>query len=155
MEIAAIVALLKKVVQHESAWFVSHGVSVNFVGDLSFFSNDLQVLMREFTSLTQGGQALRLNVALNYSGKHDILQTIKQNPDCNIQELDNCFAVKNIDLIIRTSGEQRLSDFCLWQSAYSELFFSDKLWPDFTSVDFIAALSWFKSRNRRYGEVCE
>ena len=104
-----------------------------------------------------------MNIALNYGGREEILNAVKQikksdiNPDDITEELFSEYLyTKNqpdIDLLIRTSGEQRLSNFLLWQNSYSELWFTNKLWPDFSKKDLYSAIADFQKRNRRFGGV--
>lgn len=155
VEIQALIGILHSVLQNELEWFCERHVAVNFIGDLSYFSNETRVGLKQFTEQTNQGSALKLNIALNYSGKHDILELIRENSHASLAEIEAKFLIKDIDLLIRTSGEQRLSDFCLWQLAYAELYFTEVLWPDFAATDFEKALLWFKKRERRFGEAHE
>ncbi|KAK4441294.1 Dehydrodolichyl diphosphate synthase 2 [Sesamum alatum] len=125
-------------------------------------------LVEEKTKCNKG---LHLIIAMNYSGRYDILQATRRiarkfkdgiivgdedEIDENVMENElqtNCAEFPCPDLVIRTSGEQRLSNFMLWQLAYSELFFSNKNFPDFSEQDYVDALVWFQKRNRRFGGV--
>lgn len=151
-----------------------NGVRLRFTGERAALSPALQDKMKAAELLTQGNQRLTLNLMMNYGGKWDILQAAKtMSSDVISGQLaldhidESTFAsylsvadLPDPDLLIRTSGEQRISNFFLWQFAYTELYFSDIFWPDFTVEEFDKALTWFSARERRYGKtskqvVCE
>lgn len=141
------------------------GVSIRFTGDRSQLSEALCNQMQTAEALTNTNLKLTLNIALNYGGKWDIVQAAKtlasqvasgEVPIENIDEMAfakllNTYGLPEPDLFIRTSGEQRISNFFLWQLAYTELYFSDMLWPDFSASEFEQALACFSMRKRRYG----
>ncbi len=143
------------------------GVSVRFLGDRSQLSKALCEEMQAAEQLTIDNSKLILNFALNYGGKWDIIQAAKalmrdvSEGLISIDDIDETgFAAKlntqelpDPDLFIRTSGEQRISNFFLWQLAYTELYFTEVYWPDFTAVEFEKALDCFSIRQRRYGHV--
>ena len=152
LEINALLLLLEQVLIQESVWFKQKSIKVEFIGERSVFSKTMQNLLHKFEEHTRSGQKLSLKVALNYSGKQELLTIMPQalkahDPDSFLEQ-----NLPAIDLLIRTSGEKRVSDFCLWQLAYSELYFTDCLWPDFSEAEFDAALSWYQARDRRFGE---
>ncbi len=142
-----------------------HGVRLRFTGDRSQLSNELCKEMQAAETLTEKNSQLTLNVVLNYGGKWDIVQAAKtlarrvSNAEMSLDEIDeNTFesvlsthGLPQPDLFIRTSGEQRISNFFLWQLAYTELYFSEKHWPDFSADEFDKALACFSMRKRRYG----
>ncbi len=146
-----------------------HGICLRFTGDRSNLSDSLCTEMRAAEALTGKNTQLILNIALNYGGKWDIMQAakalVKQAIDNEIPldsideaafaKLLNTSDLPDPDLFIRTSGEQRISNFFLWQLAYTELYFSDILWPDFTAEEFEKALACFSMRKRRYGLTTE
>lgn len=146
-----------------------HGVCLRFTGDRSQLSPALCAEMTAAEALTHKNSQLVLNVALNYGGKWDILQAVKVLASQVVDGLipldaidENRFStclnthdLPDPDLFIRTSGEQRISNFFLWQLAYTELYFSDTLWPDFTAHEFEKALDCFATRKRRYGLTTE
>jgi len=142
-------------------------VCVKFIGDRYRFSDKLLNSIRESELLTKNNTGLRLNIAANYGGRWDIVNACKllvgviQEKGIDVNDVDesmlNSFMslsdISAPDLFIRTGGEQRISNFLIWQLAYSELYFVDTLWPDFSDDDFAAALSWFAGRQRRFGKT--
>ena len=141
------------------------GVCVRFTGDRSQLSIDLCAEMQAAETLTGNNRHLILNFALNYGGKWDIVQAAKalvslvvdgvmsqeDIDEAAFAKLLNTHGLPDPDLFIRTSGEQRISNFFLWQLAYTELYFSEVHWPDFTAGEFEKALACFSMRKRRYG----
>jgi undecaprenyl diphosphate synthase len=143
----------------------AQGVCLRFLGSKDGLSSELCEQMQLAEQLTEKNQRLNLNIALNYTGKWDILNAVKQ---CMINHLspaelnESVFAsylsassLPNPDLMIRTSGEKRISNFFLWQLAYTELFFTDVFWPDFNKKIFDEALSFYASRERRFGKTSQ
>lgn len=141
------------------------GVCLNFIGDRRGISDDLLKLMDYTHNMTRDKSNVTLNIAVNYGGRHEIVSAVKEivkkalDREISPEDIDeNAFSdylytkgQPDADLIIRPSGELRLSNFLTWQSAYSELWFSDVLWPDFTTDDFDEALRSYEKRNRRFG----
>ncbi len=147
---------------------VDANIQLKVIGDTSVLPKSLQALLVKAAHLTEHGQALQLCLAINYSGRQHLLDGMKTmhqallrgeltEAEITPSRCDTFFQVGGSapDLLIRTSGEQRLSDFMLWPLAYTELYFSPVLWPDFQDEDFDAALDWFVARDRRYGQVKE
>jgi undecaprenyl diphosphate synthase len=146
-----------------------NNVKVTFIGDRSAFSSKLQNSINQSESLTINNNGLSLNVAANYSGRWDIIQAlqsvaseIKSNTLAidEINELQVASKLslanhKDPDLFIRTGGEQRISNYFLWQTAYTELYFTETLWPDFDSTQLELAIDWFSNRERRFGKTPE
>jgi len=144
-----------------------HNVRVRFIGDRSAFNPVLRDGMRRAEKRTRENQRLLLNVAVNYGGRADILQAarrvaeeVREGRITTDQISESTFArhlwlsdEPAVDLLIRTGGEQRLSNFILWQLAYTELYFSDVLWPDFSAEHLSRALDEFAARERRFGGV--
>ena len=143
------------------------GVCIRFMGDRDRLSNDICNKMHEAETLTVDNSKLILNIALNYGGKWDIIQATKKlikevvDKDIKLDDIDeNSFSQRlsshglpDPDLFIRTSGEKRISNFFLMQLAYTELYFSDLYWPDFSALEFENILIWFGERKRRYGNI--
>lgn len=164
-EVDFLMQLFIEAIQHEVAQLHEHGVCLRFIGERSRLSVTLQEHMTAAEKLTQNNQALVLNVAVNYSGRWDIVNAVKSIAEDVLQEklslasIDERLFAEHLststlpdpDLLIRTSGEQRISNFFLWQLAYSEIYFTDKKWPEFTVEEFEKALADYASRERRYG----
>ena len=162
-EVAELLALLDEGLRKHFESFRDEGVRIRFFGDLSQFPRTLRVAMDRLEAYTEDRDRINLQVALNYSGRWDIAEAVRRLADtgCDMSEtreeqLEGQLATAGLpepDLVIRTSGEQRLSNFMLWQAAYAELYFTDVLWPDFTRADLDRALDSFASRDRRFGGV--
>ena len=134
------------------------------LGDVSNFSKSLRTKITKLEADTASNTELSLNIALNYGGRSDIVNavnkfySIKENRDKKISEnllgsLLYTGKLNEVDLLIRTGGHQRVSNFLLWQIAYSELFFTNTLWPDFKENDFIDALHFFQKSERKFGNL--
>lgn len=146
-----------------------HGVRLHFSGDRSQLSPALCIEMNDAEALTRNNTQLVLNIVINYGGKWDILQAAKNlanqvvNGLVSLENIDEAVFSKYLntadlpdpDLFIRTSGEQRISNFFLWQLAYTELYFTETLWPDFSAAEFEKALNCFSTRKRRFGLTTE
>ncbi len=142
-------------------------VKIEFIGDTSAFSEKLQSRMRESETLTKNNTGLALNIAVNYGGKWDITQAMQkiaiaienkelssaQVTDATINEYTCLSHLPVPDLFIRTGGEKRISNFLIWQLAYTELYFTDLLWPDFDRNELIKAIKVFVQRQRRFGQT--
>lgn len=163
-EVSKLMELLKKGLQKHIPELHENNVRVRFIGRRDQFSTKLCGLLRNAERLTETNTALNLNVALDYGGQWDICQAAEQakaehpgqplTPERLQQHL--CLSNQPLpDLLIRTGGEQRVSNFLLWQLAYAELIFSDTLWPDFDASDISAAVDEFARRERRFGTVQE
>ncbi len=163
-EVNKLMELLKKGLQKHIPELHKNQVRVRFIGRRDHFNAELSSLLEYAEQLTQNNQALDFNVALDYGGQWDICQameTIKAaHPDRPItpELLQRYLSLHDQpppDLLIRTGGEQRLSNFLLWQLAYAELIFSDTLWPDFGADDIANAIQEYAQRERRFGMVNE
>jgi len=141
--------------------FQKDEVKVKIIGKKEKFSKKLQEAISRIENLTKNNKNMQLNLAVGYGGRWDILQSVKKITDNKIpsEKITEGLIGENLstagipdpDLIIRTSGEQRVSNFLLWQIAYSEIYFSPKLWPDFTEKDLDEALEEYAIRKRRFG----
>ena len=133
-------------------------VKISVVGRIAMFPEDMQKEMNEIMEMTKDYSNYRLNLALAYGGRGEIVDAIKKIIDSGVKDIDetvikeNLYLKDDVDLMIRPGGEHRLSNFLLWQNSYAELYFSDKLWPEFSKEDLIEAVRWFKERKRRFGE---
>jgi undecaprenyl diphosphate synthase len=168
-EVSKIMDLFVNTLKKEVAALDRNNVRLRFIGDRSAFSSNLQQLIRDSELQTAGNRQLELVIAANYGGQWDITQACRKLVDrvqagelhaeeitqqCLAQEM--CIADLPLpDLFIRTGGEQRISNFLLWQLAYTELYFTDILWPVFDDVEFGKALDWFANRQRRFGRTGE
>ncbi|XP_062013948.1 dehydrodolichyl diphosphate synthase 2 [Rosa rugosa] len=167
MEVDFLMSLFEGVIKSEINNLDREGIRISVIGDSSKLPDSLQKLISEAEEKTKDNFRLQLIVAVSYSGKYDVVQACKsisqkvkdgliQVEDINEsvieQELEtNCTEFPYPDLLIRTGGELRVSNFLLWQLAYTELFFVPALWPDFGKAEFAEALISFQQRQRRYG----
>ncbi len=164
-EIDDLMALLRIYLKREIDALDRNGVRVRFIGDPAPFPPDLRAQIAEAEARTRDNSRLTLVIALNYGGRAEIVEACRQiaraaaRGEIDPEAVDEAMLASHLhapdlpdpDLIIRTSGEQRLSNFLLWQSAYSELLFLDLLWPDFDEAALGAAIDDFKARERRFG----
>lgn len=149
--------LFKWSIDHELKDLLTHQIRLRIIGDISGFPYVLQHLLRSIQDQTASHTKMTVCLALGYGGRDELIRAIKKID--NVRELtEEMFCAKldtsdmpDPDLLIRTSGEKRLSNFLLWQLAYTELYFSKKLWPDFSCQDFDEALQDFDQRQRRFG----
>jgi len=166
-EVSGLMALFRRYIIKEMQEFVKENVRVRFIGDRGRLDRSLQELMDEAETMTSHCTRLNLTVALNYGGRDEVARATKRlaqdvaqgrlDPEAVDEEtlpryLDTC-VLPDPDLVIRTSGEARISNFLLWQSAYSEYEFVDTLWPDFTKDIFTGVLRSYGARERRFGAV--
>ena len=169
-EVAAIMDLFREYLREldeRKAENEDKGIKVNFIGDRTGIPKDILKMMGYSERITRKKDHVILNIAINYGGRQEILHSVqalakevekgklKASDITEDMISDHLYTggLPDPDLIIRPSGEYRLSNFLLWQSAYSEFWYSDILWPDFTEEDFTAALHEFEKRNRRFGGV--
>jgi len=162
-EIQGLMKIFKSMLDRELKNLHENGVQLRHLGRLDRIDQELQQKVREAIELTKDNQTLILNVAFNYGGRDEILQAVKQiiANGHSIEDLDDELFGKYLytadspdpDLIIRTSGEYRCSNFLIWQSAYSEWYFTPTYWPDFGKEELQKALAAYNERERRYGEV--
>jgi len=164
-EVDFLMALFERMLRHELKELDREGVRLSFIGDLTSLSPTLQRVMEEAMAQTQDNQAVHFSVAVNYGGRHELVQACRsvasqvQQGELGLDEISEASLEQQLyssgtpspDLLIRTSGEQRLSNFLLWQLAYAELYFTDVFWPDFGRTAFAEALMAFQGRDRRFG----
>lgn len=164
-EVTALMELFVWALDSEVKSLHKHNVRLRIIGDISRFNNRIQERIRRAQELTQQNDGLTLNIAANYGGRWDIIQGVKKlaeqvqegllRPDQITEESlapHLCMQeLAPVDLVIRTGGEHRISNFLLWQIAYAEFWFTDVLWPDFDEHVFEGALNAFSLRERRYG----
>ncbi|HRF11857.1 MAG: Ditrans,polycis-undecaprenyl-diphosphate synthase ((2E,6E)-farnesyl-diphosphate specific) [Candidatus Accumulibacter phosphatis] len=165
-EVSLLMQLFVRVLKEEVKKLDRNGVRLRVIGDLARFDPDLQALIKASEQRTAGNSRLNLTIAANYGGRWDILQAINRmlssdpGKSTEWQEADLAphlamSYAPEPDLFIRTGGEQRISNFLLWQLAYSELYFTEVLWPEFDSIAFDAALVSYQQRERRFGRTSE
>jgi len=147
--------------------FNEYNMKLRFIGDLSRLSDELQEKITKAMALTESMTGITVNIAINYGGRQEIVQAVKRlaqqcaDGEMKASDIDEAMMGQAMytgdqpdpDLIIRPSGEQRLSNFLLWQCAYAEFWYSDVLWPDFSERDLDAAIIDFNRRTRRFGGV--
>ena len=161
VEVRDLISLFFEALEEKTPELREEKVKLNFIGDISRFNKKLLKQIEKSKKLTEEYKPkLNLIIAASYGGKWDIINAVKKfyadkkNKELDEKSLENYLETKSFpfpDFIIRTGGEKRLSNFYLWQSSYSELYFSDKLWPDFDKKDFEIALEDFSSRKRKFG----
>lgn len=166
-EVDAIMELFCRTVVSEGKELAEQGVRVRIMGERTRFSKEVLEMIEHIERLTSGGDRLTLVLAFNYSSRREMVlaaQSLAErvaNGELKVEDIDEeCFAsslmtvdIPDPDLIIRTSGECRLSNFLLWQASYSEFYFPEVLWPDFTEEEFDKAMEEYAHRERRYGLV--
>ncbi len=159
-EVSGLMELLAMSLTREVPSLISNGVQLRFVGERQQLSERVREGLAQAELSTAGNSRLILNVCFNYGGRWDIAQAAQQlasrGEPITEQALDRAMALAHVpdpDLIIRTGGEQRISNFLLWQAAYSELHFSDKLWPEFDEAALDEAIAAYRGRERRFGKT--
>ena len=164
-EVSTLMGLFVQYLEKELDGLAAAGVRLRLIGDVGGFPPELQTRIHAAEKATQPNQVITLAVAANYGGKWDIVQAVKNwqlaHPHKDVQTLTPDDLAEHMstnempepDLLIRTGGERRLSNFLLWQCAYSEFYFTDVLWPDFDEAEFVRALHWYATRARRFGQL--
>lgn len=159
-EVGFLMGLITKHLRSEYEFYKENGIRILHIGDLDKLPTDVRKEMRCAEEETAHFSKMTVILAINYGGRDELVRTFKKIQDAgieitekNISENLDAFELPDADLIIRTGGEKRLSNFLLWRSAYSELFFSDTLWPDYSKEEFFNTLKDFQSRLRRFGAV--
>lgn len=162
-EVTALMALICKCVRSETPELVEQGVAMRMIGRREGLPCEVRQDMAQIEADTAGGKELTVLLAINYSSKVELTEAVQKIVESGIKEVtpeliaDNLYTkgVPDPDLIIRTGGDERLSNFLLWQGAYSELYFTPEYWPDFGEESFGRAVEAFGQRQRRYGLVVE
>ena len=166
-EVSGLMALFKRYITRESQTLVDNGICVRFIGDRMKLDETLVRLMDELELMTADNDVVHLTIALNYGGRDEVARATKRlarevaagriDPEAvdaeTLGRFLDTYVLPDPDLVIRTSGEARISNFLLWQSAYSEYEFVDTLWPDFSGEEFARVVGRFARRERRYGAV--
>ena len=160
-EVSGIMTLLKTYLKSELNTLIENQVSLRVSGDISKMSDDIQKELKDAMDKTKDLKGLVLNVALNYGSRQEILMACKSLIDKGIKnptekDFEDCLYTRGLpdpDLLIRTSNEKRISNFLLWQIAYTEIYITDVLWPDFNEEEFCKAILDYQKRDRRFGKV--
>jgi len=166
-EVDFLINLFSEVLQNEIKKIHEESTKIKFIGDLTPFPENLKKIISSSESLTKNNNEFLFNVCVNYGGRQEIVKVAKElalksssgeiKPSEVNEELFNSElltrGIKDPELLIRTSGEKRISNFLLWQLAYSEIYISDVLWPDFNEFEFLKAIIDYQSRNRRFGGI--
>lgn len=169
LEVDALMSLLINSLKKELPEFMKQGVQVNSIGCLDSLPNKAQNVLRDVILETKKNKDIVLTFALSYGAREEIVNAIKNiskkvvNKELNLEKIDEntinnhlyTFNLPDVDLMIRTSGEKRISNFLLWQMAYAELYFTDVLWPDFRQEHFYDAIIEYQNRERRFGKTSE
>jgi undecaprenyl diphosphate synthase len=160
-EVTGLFGLIDGAVRQHTDELIEEGVRVNVIGRLHEAPPDIQRSIRSAEERTRGGTRMTLNICFNYSGRAEIIDAVRAlvasaaSPndvdEAHLAEHLYTAGQPDVDLLIRTGGDVRISNFLLWQAAYAELVFSDKFWPDYTPDDFDAAVDEFGRRERRFG----
>jgi undecaprenyl diphosphate synthase len=166
-EVSVLMQLFVRTLEQEVANLHENGIRFRVVGDLSRFEPRLRTLIADAEALTAGNPGLTLTVAANYGGRWDILQAMKRMLATRPEFVAGAFGEADLiphlsmsyapepDLFIRTGGEKRISNFLVWQLAYTELYFTDTLWPDFDRGTLTRAIESYRTRERRFGRTSE
>jgi undecaprenyl diphosphate synthase len=168
-EVSSLMKLFLVVLQREIKNFDKNNVKLRIIGDTSRFNDELRERIRQAQEKTANNDGLTLNIAANYGGRWDVAQafqtlaTLVSRGELDASDIDEdmisqamvCHSTGDVDLMIRTGGDQRISNFLIWQMAYAELYFSDLFWPDFDDLAFGDALASYVNRERRFGLTSE
>jgi undecaprenyl diphosphate synthase len=165
-EVEHLLALFEDYLHTQKDSFAAHGIRLSVIGRRHRFPASLRAAAEAAGAATARGRAMHLRLALDYSGRDAILRTARSFHEAPLatseafarllgEATHDATPAPDVDLLIRSGGEQRLSDFMLWEIAYAELVFTDRMWPDFDAADLEAALTEFFSRERRFGRIPE
>ena len=162
-EVSMLMRLLEIYLKKELSVLIKRGIVFKVIGEIWMLPENIRALVQETEKRTAANKGMTLVTALSYSGRNEIVRALKKAvaSGCDVGELtEDAFSryldtegLPPPDLIIRTSGERRLSNFLLWQSAYAELYFTDTLWPDFDRAEMMLAIQDFQGRERRFGAI--
>jgi len=168
-EVKALMSLLGKYLKSEADLMMENGIRLNAVGNIDNIPEKEKSILLDTIENTKGNGEMVLSLALSYGGREEIVKAAKKLADMvrdgeiGSDQIDDALfqtqlytaGIPDPDLLIRTSGEMRISNFLLWQMAYTELFFTEKLWPDFNRDELVSAIKDFQSRERRFGKTSE
>lgn len=158
-EVAMLMKLFAQALHRWCEPLAKAGVRLRVIGDKTAFSDSVKEAIEASERATANGSNMELVIAANYGGRWDVCQATQQVIDTGLdvtpENLSKYMTVPDVDLLIRTGGECRISNFLLWQSAYAEIYFTERLWPDFDAKDLEDALEWYVRRERRFGRTSE
>lgn len=168
-EVFLLMRILEKYLVKEQRSLMEQNIRFTAIGDLTRLPPDLRSLVQRTIQKTENNTGMNLIFAISYGSRSELTEAVKSiahqvaNGELRPEEIDestldmhlNSFPTPDLDLVIRTSGECRLSNFMLWQAAYAELYFDSILWPDFNEQSLLKAIQWFSNRDRRFGQVVE
>ncbi|ELA08226.1 undecaprenyl pyrophosphate synthetase [Moraxella macacae 0408225] len=168
-EVALLMQLLEQTIQDQLPRMFRHEIALRFIGDKSQLAPHLQALITDAEAKTAHFNKMTLVIAVSYGGRWDIVNASRQlakavaQGELTADAIDECQLAKHlslsdlpaVDMLVRTGGDYRISNFLLWQSAYAELFFTETLWPDFTSDELDVMIATFVGRERRFGKTSE
>ena len=169
LEVNALMDLLAYTLEKEKDSLIKNNIKVNVIGDLESLENEPKTKLKDIISSTTDNDKLNLNLAISYGSRQEILNAFKElsnkvkNNIISIKNIDEKIInehlytrnLPNVDLLIRTGGEKRVSNFLLWQIAYAEMYFTEILWPDFKEKDFLDAIVNYQNRERRFGKISD
>jgi undecaprenyl diphosphate synthase len=168
-EVSALMGIMVQSLNKETDTLIKNNIRLKTIGDVDRLASDVRERLFETINLTSGGTGLNLIIALSYSSRWEIVEAARKISadvkkgvlnkneinEMNFEKYLTTYGIPDPELMIRTSGELRISNFLLWQLAYTELYFTDILWPDFSKEDFYTAIIDFQKRERRFGKTSE
>ena len=155
-EIAFLFKIIKNYFSKEIKSVISQGIKINILGELKKLSPELRKVLKKSAQQTKKNKKIIVNLAINYGSKNEIIHAAKNCKNLNFKNFEKNLFTKDLpnpDILIRTGGHKRLSNFMLWQLAYAELFFLKKLWPDFNRSDLVKIIKKFKVSKRNFGAI--
>ena len=155
-EVSFLFKLINNYFSREIKSVITQGIKINILGEIQKLNSKITKTLKKSMMLTKKNKKIIVNLAINYGSKNEIINAIKKTKKTNIRNFEKNLYTKNMvdpDILIRTGGHKRLSNFMLWQLAYSELYFLDKLWPDFNEKDLKKIIKNYRSIKRNFGKL--
>ena len=155
-EVSFLFKLINNYFSREIKSVITQGIKINILGEINKLNSKITKTLKKSMMLTKKNKKIIVNLAINYGSKNEIINAIKKTKKTNIRNFEKNLYTKNMvdpDILIRTGGHKRLSNFLLWQLAYSELYFLDKLWPDFNEKDLKKIIKNYRSIKRNFGKL--